>query len=138
MPEYETRVRSIEPEYSPLIAMEAGRDVENGREVKLQRVAVEVQVRWSDERETISVSYAVKHDDDLVKQHSVGAAFGETESLTVDRMLHAMVASERAMYGWLADIDLLYDLETLDDQLDEMIAASTDVAVHSHLEVQDA
>lgn len=144
MTDYDIDIRSIDPEYSPTIPQQAGRDVETGRELHLAGVTVTIKLTWkprqtSDRRhQTIDVAFSVDHDDGVVTASSVGDAYSDQESFDLEVLVTALEYGERAMIAYLEDVGPDYYLRGVGDLFELAGAAGDDVLVHSDLEVAEA
>jgi len=144
MTDYDIDIRSIDPTYNHTLAQQAGRDVDDGFEVHLAAVTVELRLRWRPDRtgadtehQTMSVEFRVNHEHEDVVPTSVGDAHSEQQSFGVEQLITALEYAERAMVDYLKNIGPDYDLRSAESLL--AVAGNPDdrVVVHNDLEVQD-
>lgn len=139
MTDYDIDIRSIDTEYEHTLARQVGREVDDGFEVHLQTIAVEVKVGWrsggKSKANYYRATYKVDHNEEVVRAGYVGDAHGERESFPVSQLVAAVTHADRAVVSLLEDVDLgSYTLRRLGDQLDTTVVEQ-DVSVHTGLEV---
>jgi|GEM_PF-6910402 len=99
--DYEIDIRSIDTDYTTTLPRDVGEQIDAKTTVSLSTITVTVALKWDRRREqqseTLEVPFTVDHGDETVRAKSVGDAYGEVESLSVERLLVALTAAEQAV-----------------------------------------
>lgn len=112
MTDYDIDIRSVEPEYKHTLARQAGREVDDGREVHLSRLTVTVRLAWGSGNQrngqTFDIVFDVDHELEDVRVKSVGDAHSEQQSFSFDRLQTAVAHATRAVEAFQSDVGLTY------------------------------
>lgn len=135
MSDYDVDVRSIEPEYKHTIDNQAGRKVDDGREVHLATVTVMVKVSWTSGSDTYDITYRFDHEQGTATMASIGDSFTDVQSFDVATLSTAIEYAQRAMIAFLEDVGPDYYIRGFKEQIDSTAEFGDDVRVHTDLEV---
>lgn len=130
--DYEIDIRSIDTEYTTTLPRDVNKKIDPATTLSLRQVTVTVKLSWRSSgdhyHEAFEIPFRVDHTEELVEAKSIGDAYGERESLRVQRVLVALGAAERAVAGLLSEISLPYSLRRTTDRASVVTPA---VAVHT-------
>lgn len=138
--DYDIDIRSIEPEYEHTIDQQAGREVDDGMEVHLSTVTVDVNVSYGrrGERDVscYSIVFSVDHDTNSIRTKSVGDAHSKRQSFDIARLTLGTEFAERALVAFLEDVGLEdYHVHTAKDDHTSASHLADTPTVHTELEV---
>jgi hypothetical protein len=141
MTNFEVDVRNLEPEYKHTLASQAGRDVDDGREVHLSRLTVTIRLAWGSgsdyDGQTFSAVFTVDHEAETIRMTSIGDAHGERQSFGIEKLVTAIEYAERAAIAYAEDVGPDYVLRGVPSLFDAVGAHGDAVVVPSELEVAD-
>lgn len=132
---YEIGIRDIKPEYTHTLAKQAGREVDDGRELHLSKVTVTVALHYRDRGDRISKYYdavfKADHEKELVELKTIGDAHNDRKNFGAENLAVAAGYAERAVISFLSDVGLNYYVRGLEAHVG---AVNTDeVSVHTEL-----
>lgn len=97
---YQVHIRGVEPAYQSFIARDAGREVDDGNEVTLRELTIDVQARKRDGnniyRQNYELTYRVGRETAEVALSNISGDATDSRSLGVDHLLAALVRGDRA------------------------------------------
>ena len=137
MTNYDIDVRTVEPTYNHTLARDTGRELNDGHEVHLTKLSIEVRVkppRSGDEdgSTNFTVTFGVDHETERLTYRTIGHTFERDTSFNVARLLTALSAARNTAAAFTADVGLAYEVP------DPSGSDVDPTVVHTALEVVDA
>jgi hypothetical protein len=129
----EPSIREFDVEYGPTIAQHANREVEQGYEIHLRIIRVQVRIGSAgQDSTTFEVVFKADHEGEAVEFHSVGDAYDNETAFRPEEIMLATELAGKAVAAWLDDVDVPY---AAPEHAITVPQADSDPIVHSNLTV---
>jgi len=111
MTDYDIDIRSLEPTYNPTLASQANRDVNDGREIHLSTISVDlvlIEPTGDRDRYAYTVTFTVDHEHHDVEFKHCGDTYENRHRYSPEQYWLATNAAAAVVDDWLEDIGLGY------------------------------